>query len=154
QLLCVGPRVAGPPSQQVLAKPRLQAAREPDDTLAVSGHLLHVDGRLAALKALQKARGGELDQVAVARGTRSKESQVKLLEPARRPAAVVIDQVHLTADDGLYAVLAACRVELDGAVHDAVIGERERGLPECCRPLRKLIDFARPVEQRVLGVDV
>ena len=51
-------------------------------------------------------------------------------------------------------MLAAGGVELDSAVHDAVIGERERGLPEGCSPLRKLIDFARPVEQRVLGMDV
>ena len=49
---------------------------------------------------------------------------------------------------------AACLLELDRAVHDPVIGEPEGRLPELGRAGGELLDLARPVEQRVLGVDV
>ena len=45
-------------------------------------------------------------------------------------------------------------VELDRAVHDAVVGQAERRLVERRRALGELVDLARAVEQRVLGVDV
>jgi hypothetical protein len=51
-------------------------------------------------------------------------------------------------------VLAAGLVQLDRAVHDAVIGKAERRLPELGGPGRQVVDLARSVEQRVLGVDV
>ena len=45
-------------------------------------------------------------------------------------------------------------VELDGAVHDAVVGQADGRLIEGGGALGELADVARAVEQRVLGVDV
>ena len=45
-------------------------------------------------------------------------------------------------------------VELDRAVHDAVVGQADGRLAERGGALGELVDLARAVEQRVLGVDV
>ncbi len=113
-----------------------------------------VDGRLAALQAFEEARRGELDEVAVAGVVGGQQRQVVALDPALRARRVVVDEVDLAADDRLDAVLAARLVELDRAVHDAVVGEPERRLLELRGALGERLDLARAVEQRVLGVDV
>ena len=48
----------------------------------------------------------------------------------RTAIGVVVDEVDLAADDRLDAVLLGRLVELDGAVHHAVVGEPERRLAE------------------------
>ena len=66
----------------------------------------------------------------------------------------VVDEVRLEAEDRLDVVLLAGLVELDRAVHHAVVGEAERGLAERRRARGEAVDVRRAVEQRVLGVDV
>src|SRR5205085_9318326 len=51
-------------------------------------------------------------------------------------------------------VFPARLVELHGAVHHAVVGEPEGGLPEGRGALREVVDLAGAVEERVLRVDV
>ena len=79
---------------------------------------------------------------------------MRSVRPAGRVGLVVVDEVDLAADDRLDAVLPGGLVELDGAVHDAVIGEPERGLAEGCGARGEIVDLACAVQQRVLGVDV
>ena len=67
---------------------------------------------------------------------------------------MVVDEVDLAADDRLDAVLRARLVQLDGAVHHAVVGQRQGRLVERRGALRERVDLARAVEQRVLGVNV
>jgi hypothetical protein len=76
------------------------------------------------------------------------------IETTRGTAGVIIDHVCLAPEDRLDAVVAAGREQLHGAVHDAVIGKPERRLIERGRTRRELLDLARPVQKRVLGVDV
>jgi hypothetical protein len=68
--------------------------------------------------------------------------------------APVVGDVHLAADERLDAVLARLAVELDRAREAPVVGERDRRHLELGRTGRELGDAARPVEDRVLGVDV
>ena len=79
-----------------------------------------------------------------------------VLDPlaGRRRRRVVVDEVDLAADDRLDPGLARGLVELDRAVHHAVVGEPERGLPERGGALDEAVDLRGAVEQRVLGVDV
>ena len=70
-----------------------------------------------------------------------------LLEP-------VVDDVHLAADDRLDALRLRGLEELDRAGQGAVVGERHRGHLELCCLARERGYPARPVEDRVLGVDV
>ncbi len=67
---------------------------------------------------------------------------------------MILDKVDLTAHHGLDVVLGARLVELDRAVHHAVVGEAEGGLVELRGARRQRVDLAGSVEQRVLGVNV
>ena len=73
---------------------------------------------------------------------------------ALRLRAPVVRDVHLAADDRLDARLAGLTMELDRAGQRAVVGERDRRHLEPRRLLDESRDPARPVEDRVLGVDV
>ena len=130
-----------------------EAAGERDDALGVALEALEVDARLAAVQALEEAGAGELGEVLEALVAGGEQREVVALDLALADRAVV-DEVGLEAEDRLDVVLLAGLVELDAAVHHAVVGEAERGLPERRRTRRKTIDVRRTVEQRVLGVDV
>ena len=68
-------------------------------------------------------------------------------------AAVVAD-VDLAAENRLDSDLSGLPVELDGAGERAVVGEPDGGHLELSSPSREGGNAARPVEDRVLGVDV
>ena len=74
------------------------------------------------------------------------------LDPAL--GAAVVDQVGLEPEDRLDPVLATGLEVLNGAVHDAVVGEPERRHLELRRARRHRLDLACSVEQRVLAVHV
>ena len=104
---------------------------------------LEVDAGLAAVQALEEAGAGELDEVAEALVGRGEQREVVALDLALAHGAVV-DEVGLEAQDRLDAVLPAGLVELDRAVHDAVVGEAERGLAEGRRAGGQAVDVAAP----------
>ena len=62
--------------------------------------------------------------------------------------------VDLTADDRLDPRVLAGFVEVDGAVHDAVVREADRGHLELRGAAHHRLDAAGAIEQRVLGVIV
>ena len=130
-----------------------EAAGERDDAVAVALQQLHVDARLAAVQALEEAGAGELREVLEALVVLREQREVVALDLALADRAVV-DEVGLEAQDRLDVVLLAGLEELDRAVHHAVIGEAQRGLPELGRAGGELVDLAGAVQQRVLRVDV
>ena len=65
---------------------------------------------------------------------------------------MVVDVIDLAAEDRLDVLLLAGLVELDRAVHHAVVGETQRGLIKGGRALGEVLDVRGAVEQRVLGV--
>ncbi len=155
QVVEVGARVALALFDQAAAEARLQAAGEHDHPLGVGGEHLHVDVGLAARETLQEAGRGELDQVGEAGVALGQQGDVvalvlRLLLDRRD----VVDQVGLEPGDRLDPVLLAGLVEVDGAVHHAVVGQPESRLPELRRPRRHGVDLAGAVEQRVLAVGV
>src|SRR5277367_6616727 len=103
--------------------------------------------RLAAVQAFEKASGGELDEVSVAGVAAGEQRQMVALDAPRGTdrRGVVVDEVDLTADDWLDSVLGAGLVQLDRAVHHAVIGQAERGLAELRRARRQRVDLARTI---------
>jgi hypothetical protein len=58
------------------------------------------------------------------------------------------------AQDGPDTRLPGAFVELDGAIHAAVIGERQRVHPTSLRRCDQAVELRLTVEQAVLGVDV
>lgn len=66
----------------------------------------------------------------------------------------VIHVVGLHPEDRLDPLIAAGRIHVDGPVHDAVVGQAKRRHVELGRARCHLTDVARPIEHRMLAVDV
>ena len=127
-----------------------EAARERDQAGCVLLQELPVDPR-AVVVALEEAERAELDQVRVAGRRLGEQRQVR---GALRLLVPVVCDVHLAADDRLHALLVRVLVEVDRPRERAVVGERDRRHLEPGRLVHERRDPARPVENRVLGVDV
>ena len=138
------------PVLERLADPAREAAGERDEPLRVRREEVPVDARLVVV-ALEEAGRGELDQVRVALVRLGQQRQVRVALPLRQP---VVGHVDLAAEERLDPLLPRLAVELDRAGEGAVVGERHRGHLQLGRPSGQLGDPARPVEDRVLRVDV
>src|ERR671917_1927668 len=124
---------------------------EADDPLSVPLQHLHVHPRLV-VEAFEEAHRRELHEVLVAFARTRQEREVVVLGPA---AVVPVRRyVDLAAHDGLYAGLLCLLVELDGAVHHAVIGERDAGHALILGEGDEIPDTARPIQHRVLRMAV
>jgi hypothetical protein len=89
-----------------------------------------------------------LPAVGVAAGVVDAAPAGRALVPA------VVGHVGLGAEDGLDALGPALPVEVQDAVHVAVVGDADRRLTVGHRRPHDLADAGRAVEHRVLGVDV
>ena len=132
-----------------------QAAGERDQAFRVLGQDLLVDPRLV-VHALEVPGAAELEQVQITLAVLRDHRQVVRITVgpplALEPGAG--RHVELAADDRLDPGLQALLVEVDGAVHHAVIGDADRRHPEVGGLAHKAADPARPVEERELGVVV
>ena len=127
-----------------------EAAGEDDEALRVPLEQLPVDARLVVV-ALEVAERGELDQVRVPLVRLGEDGQVGV---ALLLLQAVVGDVDLAADDRLDPLLLRLAVQLDRAGERAVVGERDRRHLQLRGPRGERGDPARPVEDRVLGVDV
>ena len=170
---CSRPATASAPGLVVLEQ-RLQhlaaeAARRRDDSLVMRLEQLPVDlGLLVVPLEIRAAR--QLDEVAIAgERLRQRGEVVVRLAPAldlapgvvhgavapRRPLRpVLVRLVELGADDGSDADVARGAVQVEDAVHVAVVGDPDRRLPVLGRRGHDVTDARRTIEHRVLGVHV
>ncbi len=146
----VGRGVLGPVLLERLADAAGEAAGERDQAARVALEQLPVDARLRVV-ALEVAERAELDQVRVAGVRLGQQRQVRV---AARARVAVVGDVDLAADDRLDPLVARGLVQVDRAGERAVVGERHRRHLELGRPGGERRDPARPVEDRVLAVDV
>ena len=143
-----------------------QATSCRDEPVVVTLQQLPVDPRLVVV-ALEVCGRGELDEIAVALRGLGKDGEVvvELFPPLPLPARVVDTappdgalvtrlrrHVGLCADNGRDAARPALLVEVEDAVHVAVIGDRQGGLAVGHRGRNQLSDPRRAVEHRVLGM--
>lgn len=77
-----------------------------------------------------------------------------LLRVSACAGAAPFGDIPLDSDDGFDASLGSRVEEIDGAMHVAVVGERDRGLAQGLGPVYQIIDLAQAIEQGVLTVDV
>jgi hypothetical protein len=112
----------------------------------VIGDLAQINRRLAALQTLEKAGRRELDEVAIPNVAGCEQRQVVPFSAARWRGGVVGDEIDLAADYRLDPALRAGLVELDSAVHYAMVGESEGRLTERRGALRQGFDFACPIQ--------
>ena len=136
-----------------------QAGGGDDQPLAVLLQQLFVDAgpreNPPAPHALQVADAGELDQIAVARDVLGQHHQV--IAPFFFGLGIrdrAVDHIHLIADDRLDAGLGAKFQQFDGAVHDAVVRERQGWHAQLNRPLHHCRQLGGAVQQAVVAVVV
>ena len=127
-----------------------QAAGERDQPGRVALEQLPVDPRTVVVP-LQVAERAELDQVGVALVRLRQDGQVRVTLVL---LVAVVDDVHLAADDRLDALRLRRLVEVDRTSQGAMVREGHGGHLERGRLRRERGDPARPVEDRILGVDV
>ena len=71
-----------------------------------------------------------------------------------RPALAGLADPQVDADDGLHALVLGGLVEVEDAVHVAVVGDADGRLAVGGRGGHDIFDARRTVEHRVLGVHV
>ena len=101
------------------------AAREHDQAVVVLGQQIQVDARLVIV-AFEKALGDQRGEVPVADQVGRQQRDVGLFADRAVEAAARGD-VGLAADDRGQAGVPGGVVELHGAVHHAVVGQRDGG---------------------------
>ena len=154
--------------QQRLQHVSAQAAGGGDETVVVLLEQLPVDLRLVVV-ALEEGQTRQLDEVAVPLVGlgQQREVVVELLAavglaarvvdptaPYRTLGPVLERHVRLGADDGLHALGPALLVEVEGAVHVAVIGDADGRLAVADRLRHQFVEPCRAIEHRELGVHV
>ena len=127
-----------------------EAPGERDEASRVALEQLPVDARLVVVP-LEIAEGAELDQVRVALVRLGEEREVRV---ALRLHPTVVGDVDLAPDDRLDSALAGLAIQLDDPRQRPVVGERDGRHLEPLRLLHERRNPARPVEDRVLGMDV
>ena len=134
-----------------------QAGGQGDEPPGVLPQELHVNAG-PDVEALHVAHAHQVAQVPVALLVPAEEDQVaalgvELVDLLKAGAALGCD-VDLAADNGLDALLFAGPVEVDGPVHDAVVGDSHRRLAQLPYPAGQAVDAAEAVQQAVLRMDM
>ena len=149
----------GAPLENRLGDLTAEAGGGHDQTLAVLAQQLLVDAGsrkdAPAAHAAQVADAGELHQVAIADGIFGQHHQVvALLLFLLGVINGAIDDIHLIADDRLDARLGAELQQLDGAIHDAVVGQGQGRHAQLQGPLHHRRQLAGPIQEAVVAVVV
>ena len=141
--------------RQSLSHLSLQAAAQADDPLRVLREQILVDARLV-VEALGVAGRYQLDQVVVALVGLRQQHQVvgRLARTSALRVAAARRHVDLAPQNRLQAVLHGVVVEDDRRKQVAVLGDGNRRHLQGSGLLQQLVDTARAVEQRELGVEV
>ena len=147
----------GAPLQDRLGNLTAQAGGGHDQPLAVGRQGGLVDAGAgkdaAAAHAAQVADAGELHQVAIADGIFGQHHKVvALLLFLLGVINGAIDDIHLIADDRLDARLGAELQQLDGAIHDAVVGKGQGRHAQFQGPLHHRRQLAGPIQEAVVAV--
>src|SRR5262249_13922847 len=133
--------------------------REGDEALVQLTQELLVDAWLV-VEALAVARADQPAEVAVPLLVHGQHDHVVVaaglvvVDTAGLVEAAVWRGVGLAPDDRLHASLLRLGEELDGTEHVAVVGDGAGVHPGGPHPRQELLDLVRPIEQRVLRVQV
>ena len=132
----------------------LKAGRKADQAARVGAKGLLVDAGLI-VETLHVGDGVDLREVEVALLVLGKQHEVVVGHAGVAAGAVGFGvDVDLAPDDGLDSLGFAGLVEIDCAVHDAVVGHGDGVHAQFFGAQDERLDVAGPVEQAVLGMEV
>ena len=100
------------------------------------------------VKSLELARSDQLEQL---------DQQSEMMEGLATwlpSTAIGLGDIDFAADDRFYASFLSCYIEIDDAVHVAVVSDSKAIHAQFLGPGDKLGDAAHAVEQAILGVNV
>ena len=131
------------------------AAREDNKPIGVLGQCFFVNARLV-VEAFQLGDGRQTHQVMVAGVVLGQQDEVIGLAVETRVPVLAASGCHISLhpDDGLDAGCLACLIELDRAVHCAVVGEGQGWHVQFDGALGQFPATAEAVEERVFAVYV
>ena len=132
-----------------------QARRERDNSLVMRAQKLHVDTR-AVIKAVQKAARDHVAEVPVARLVFAQQNEMIRLFIQRMDLVKAGPRrdIDLAADDGLDACRLCRLIKVDRAIHDAVVRDGNRVLPQLLDSCHNFRDAARAVKKAILRMDM
>ena len=131
-----------------------EAGRQADKPLVILLKKLLIYTRLG-VKALHEGGGYHLDEVFIACLILAEQDKmVVAVDFVDFIEAGAGGHIDLTADDGLDTCLFCSLIELDTAVHDAVIRDGDGILTTLLDAVHELVDTAGTVQQAVFGMDV
>ena len=140
--------------QQGLRHLTRQTGRKADQPLVILLQQLFVDAGLG-IKALQKARRHQLDQVFVADFVFTQQHQmVVAVDMAHFIKAAARGNIHLAPDDRLDSGRLGRFVKLHAAIHYAVVGNGCRCLPHFFQMIKHTVNAAGTVQQAVFCMHV
>ena len=136
---------------QSLGEAAAGAAREADEAVGMLAQEGVVHARLVVV-ALQEGGAPQRQQIAVSGLVAGQQGQVPAFLVVAFLAEAILHQVGLQPDDGLDACAAALLVELDDARQDPVVGYGHGRHAQLYRPAHQLVQFAGPIQSRVMSV--
>ncbi len=139
--------------EQGLLDIALQAGRQCDQALRVARQQVFVDARLI-VKPFEVGGGNQVNQVAVAFLVFAQEDEVVVAVAVVPDFVPLLRDIDLASEDRSDAFLLGGGVELHGAEQVAVIGQRDRRHALLGHGLDQLVDFARSIQQRIVGVEM
>ena len=134
-----------------------QARREGDESSAVLPQQRLIDAGLD-VKALRPGGRHQVGEIPVPLLIFAQQHQVAALGielvDLVEPGTALGRHINLAADDGLDALRLAGPVEVDNAVHDAVVRDGAGGLPHGLHHAGQILDAAGAVQKAVFRMDV
>jgi hypothetical protein len=113
-----------------------------------------IDARLI-IKAVEKAGGDQLNQVAVAFVAFSEQDEMVLALRVSAAILVIVGRdVNFAPDDRLHAVRLSLMEKVSRSKKVSVVSNRYRRHAPACRLGRQFADFASAVEERVIRVQM
>ena len=140
---------------QILRDPSCEAGGKADKALVVLPQKVHVHAR-AVVEAVDEAARDHIDEILIARHILAQQDQMigLAVERIHLVKARSRRDIDLAADDRLDPGSLRSLVEINDAVHHAVIRQGDGLLPKLLDTGHHVLDAARAVKQAVFRVDV
>ncbi|MBA7656031.1 hypothetical protein ES703_63944 [subsurface metagenome] len=98
---------------------------------------------------------GELNKVVVSSLIFSQQNEMEVIFIAGITAETAVrSDINLTTNDRLYAYLPGCQVELDGTIHNPVVGYRQAVHSQLFGSVNQLRNAAHAIKQAILSMDM
>ena len=138
--------------QEELRKFPRETGRETDDALGVLGKQFHVDARLI-VKPFGIGEAVQLDDVLIPHLVLCEQNKVVIVGLALFVVHVPAN-IEFTPVNGFDSVFFGLEIELDRAVHTAVVGHRDRLHALFLAGGKEAVDSRRPVQQTIFGMQM